>query len=151
MHLAHCPTLISMKPCKCWSRCSILPRIPSTSDRIFTAWLTRRCAASWMCPVTSLGVSSFAFFGDKDHEKICDCVTKVERHYRPRSRDGATAIFPYYRGNRGRNSRDFPRNPEQALSCFYCGKQGHFKRWCDTRKRDLARQGKDGASQPATK
>lgn len=89
--------------------------------------------------------------GDKHHEKIFDCVTKVERHYRPRSRDGATAISPYYRGNRGRNSRDFPRNPEQALSSFYYGKQGHFKRWCNTSKRDLARQERDGASQPATK
>ena len=56
--------------------------------------------------------------GDKDHEKIFDCVSKVEKHYRPRSCDGATAISPYYRGNRGRNSHDFPRNPEQALSCF---------------------------------
>ena len=91
------------------------------------------------------------FLGDKDHEKIFDCVTKVEKHYRSRSRDGATATSPYYRGNRERNSRDFPRNPEQALSCFYCGKQGHFKRWCNTRKRDLARQEKVGASQPATK
>ena len=45
-------------------------------------------------------------------------TTKVEKHYRPRSFDGATAISPYYRENRGRNSHDFPRNPEQALSCF---------------------------------
>ena len=86
--------------------------------------------------------------GDKDHGKIFDCVTKVEKHYRPRS---PTAISPYYRGNRGGNSHDFPRIPEQALSCFYCGKQGHFKRWCNIRKRDLARQKKDGTSQSATK
>ena len=56
--------------------------------------------------------------GEKDHEKIFDCVSKVEKHYRPRSCDGATAISPYYRGNWGRNSYDFPRNAEQALSCF---------------------------------
>ena len=49
---------------------------------------------------------------------LFDCVSKVEKHHRPRSCDGATAISPYYRGNRGRNSHDFPKNPEQALSCF---------------------------------
>ncbi len=62
--------------------------------------------------------------GDKDHEKIFDCVAKVGKLYRPRSRDGATAMSPYYRGNGGRNSRDFSRNSGQALSWFYCGKQG---------------------------
>ena len=95
--------------------------------------------------MTSLGASSFA--------KIFDCVAKVEKLYRPRPRDGTTATvhLSLYRGNRGRNSRDFPRNLGQALSYFYRGKQSHFKRWCDTRKRDLNMQEKDGASQSATK
>ena len=69
MHLAHCPTLLSMKCWTWWNRCSILPRIPSTSNRIFTTSLTRRCAASWMCPVTSLGASFFAFWGTKITKK----------------------------------------------------------------------------------
>ena len=45
MHLAHCPTLISMKCWTWWNRCSILPRIPSTSNRIFyhLAYQTVRC------------------------------------------------------------------------------------------------------------
>ena len=88
------------------------------------------------------------FLGDKDHEKVCNCVTMGEKHYRLRGRDGATAIAPYHRGC---NSRDFPRNPEQALSCFYCGEEGHFKRWCNTQKTHLAMQEKDGTSQSAMK
>ena len=42
--------------------------------------------------------------GDKDHEKSFDCVRKEEKDYRPRSRDKASAISPYYTGNRGCNS-----------------------------------------------
>ena len=53
-------------------------------------------------------------------------------------------------GGEGRNSCDFPRNPGQALNCFNCGKQGHFKRSCNIRKRDLAMQEKNGASQSTT-
>ena len=63
-------------------------------------------------------------------------------------------FFSYYRGNQGggegRNSCDFPRNPGQALSYFNCGKQGHFKRSCNSKKRDLAMQEKNGASQSST-
>lgn len=118
MHLAHCPTLISMKCWTWWNRCSILPRIPSTSNRIFyhLAYQTVRCKLD--VPSDQFRSLVLRLLGDKDHEKIFDCVSKVEKHYRPRSCDGATAISPYYRGNRGRNSHDFPRNPEQALSCF---------------------------------
>ena len=98
-------TFTSMKRWKCWSRCSILPRIPSPSDTIFNAWFTRRCAACWMCPVTSLGVSSFAFWATNIMEKSLILWQRWR----------STAISPYYRGNRGRNSHDFPKNPEQAL------------------------------------
>ena len=118
MHLVHCPTLISMKCWTWWNRCSILPRIPSTSNRIFyhLAYQTVRCKLD--VPSDQFRSLVLRLLGDKDHEKIFDCVSKVEKHYRPRSFDGATAISPYCRGNRGRNSHDFPRNPEQALSCF---------------------------------
>ena len=46
---------------------------------------------------------------------------------------------------------DTPKNSGQALNCFYCGKEGNFKRWCDTRKRDFAMREYNGASQSATK
>jgi len=39
--------------------------------------------------------------GHKDHEKSFDCVRKEEKDYRPRSRDEATAISPYYGGKLG--------------------------------------------------
>lgn len=35
--------------------------------------------------------------GNKDHEKIFDCVAKVEKHYRSRDRAGTAAVSPYYR------------------------------------------------------
>ena len=70
--------------------------------------------------------------GSKDHEKLFDCVAMVEKFYCQSNHGGATAMSPYNRGNWGRNSREFPRNLGQALSCFYCGKQGHFKRSCNT-------------------
>ena len=63
------------------------------------------------------------FLGDKDHEKIFDCVAKVS---------------PYYWEGRERNVRDFPSNPGRPMSCFYCGKLGHIKRFCEARKRDLS-------------
>ena len=47
--------------------------------------------------------------GDKDHQKIFDAVTKVEKHYRQKSRDGVT-MTPYDKGNRGRNPRDSASN-----------------------------------------
>ena len=49
--------------------CDMLLRIPSTSDRTFIAWFTRRCVASWMHPVTSLEASSFAFWATKTTRK----------------------------------------------------------------------------------
>lgn len=122
----------------------------SNLTRPWKPWLSR--------PWRVLSVPSDQFrslllrlLGHKDHKKIFDCVAKVEKHCRQRNRDRATAMSPYYRGNRGRNSRDFPRNPGLALSCFYCGKQDHFKRLFNTRKRDLAMQEKNGTSQSTTK
>ena len=51
-----------------------------------------------------LGVPSDQFrslvlrlLGDKDQEKIFDCVAKVEKLYRQRSCYGATAMSPYFR------------------------------------------------------
>lgn len=58
-----------MKCCNCWSHCSILLRIPITSDRSFITCFTRRCVARWMCLVTSLGASSFAFWATKTTRK----------------------------------------------------------------------------------
>lgn len=89
--------------------------------------------------------------GDKDHEKSL-IVWQRWRSLIARGVVMGPLLFPlYYRGSRGRNARDFPGSPGQALRCFYCGKQGHFKRWCNTRKIDLAMQEKNGASQSATK
>ena len=76
--------------------------------------------------------------GDKDHEKIFDCVVKVEKHYRLRDRARTAAVSPYYREGRERNVRDFPRNPGRPMSCFYCGRLGHIKRFCEAGKRDLS-------------
>ena len=53
--------------------------------------------------------------GDKDHEKIFDVVTKVEKHYRQKSRDGVT-MTPYDKGNRGRNPRDSASNCSQVVT-----------------------------------
>ena len=85
---------------------------------------------------------------DKDHEKIFDVVTKVEKHYRQKSRDGVT-MTSCDRGNRGRNPRDSARNC--SAGCYYCGKPGHFKVNCHQRKRDLVVEEKNGASQPPRK
>ena len=87
--------------------------------------------------------------GDKDHENIFDVVTKVEKHYRQKSRDGVT-MTTYDKGNRGRNPRDSARN--RSAGCYYCSKPGHFKVNCHQRKRDLlAMEEKNGASQPLKK
>ena len=86
--------------------------------------------------------------GDKDHEKIFDVVTKVEKHYRQKSRDGVMA--PYDKGNRGRNLRDSASN--RSAGCYYCGNFGHFRINCHQRERDLlAVEEKNGASQPLKK
>ena len=76
--------------------------------------------------------------GDKVHEKIFDCVAKVEKHYRSRDRAGTAAVSPYYWEGRKRNVRDFLSNPGRPMSCFPCCKLGHIKRFCEARKRDLS-------------
>ena len=69
LHLAHCPTLISMKCWTWWNRCSILPRIPSTSNRIFylLAYQTVRCKLD--VPSDQFRSLVLRLLGDKDHEK----------------------------------------------------------------------------------
>ena len=85
-----------------------------------------------------LDVPRDRLLGDKDHEKIFDCVVKVEKHYRLRDWARTAAVSPYYREGRERNVRDFPRNPGRPMSCFYCGRLGHIKRFCEAGKRDLS-------------
>ena len=52
--------------------------------------------------------------GDKDHEKIFDCMAKVEKHYRSRDRAGTAAVSPYYR-KAGREMSEISRETREGL------------------------------------
>ena len=71
----------------------------------------------------------FPLLGDKDHEKVLDVISKVEksnrRQYGRKSNSEA-------RGNRGNSSLSGP-----GLRCFYCNKLGHIRARCLKRKRDM--------------
>lgn len=72
--------------------------------------------------------------GDKDHEKVLDVVTKVEkRHARANQRSTATA------------SARRRVLPNTTLRCFYCGTSpGHFQAQCRKRKRETEEQQRAG-------
>ena len=55
--------------------------------------------------------------GDKDHEKIFDCVAKVEKHYRSRDRAG-TAAVSLLQGMPGEKCQRFPEKPGKAYVVF---------------------------------
>ena len=55
--------------------------------------------------------------GDKDHEKIFDCVTKAEKHYRPRSSDGPQ-LYPLITGKSGTQFPRFPKESRADLKLF---------------------------------
>lgn len=78
--------------------------------------------------------------GDKDHEKVFDIVTKVEKIYQRAGSQERPRMAPTYTP-RGRWLR-----PANAC-CFYCQKVGHFRAQCLKRKRDLGDFGeKQGSS-----
>ena len=72
-------------------------------------------------------------FGDKEHEKIFDIVTKVEKSYQRAGSRERPRMAPTY-------STDIPRGrwllPTNAR-CFYCQQVGHFRAQSLWRKRDL--------------
>ena len=71
--------------------------------------------------------------GDKDHEKVLDVVSKVEkRHARASQRSTAP---PSAR-------RRLP--PNTTLRCFYCGTPGHFQAQCRKWKRETEEQQRAG-------
>lgn len=68
--------------------------------------------------------------GDKDHERVLDVVTKVEKAYNKQSKADSRPA-PYRRYPNRLASGQVPR-------CYHCGKPGHFKVNCELRKRDTA-------------
>ena len=52
--------------------------------------------------------------GDKDHEKIFDCVAKVEKHYRSRDRPGPQLCLPIT-GKVGREMSEISRETREGL------------------------------------
>ena len=82
--------------------------------------------------------------GDKDHEKVLDIVSKVEKHYRRDSR-GKSGATPYER-----NTEHRPR--ASGVRCFYCHRFGHIRAHCLQRKKDMQGQaGKGQESHPLQK
>ena len=61
--------------------------------------------------------------GDKDHEKVLDIVSKVEKHYRWDGR-GKTGATPYEH-----NTEHRPR--ALGVRCFYCHRFGHIREGCE--------------------
>ena len=66
--------------------------------------------------------------GDKDHERVVDAVTKVEKQFQRRRQAG----------EQSRNFNQNRQNPyrRNAVRCFYCQRFGHMQLHCLQRKRD---------------
>ena len=71
--------------------------------------------------------------GDKDHEKVFDVLSKVEKSYDRDSRGD-------FRSPRGsyvtRRPRFMPGMTASAPRCFYCNRPGHFQAQCRKRQKD---------------
>ena len=72
-------------------------------------------------------------WGDKDHEKVLDIVTKFEKSHRKASREGVNRVLREARAPRLFNMR-----------CHLSNKRGHFRASCPERRPVPSREAKSG-------
>ena len=80
--------------------------------------------------------------GDKDHERVFDTVTKVEKNFRPKNRTTPGRFMGPSAGKAG----GFPRS--SGPRCFYCQNFGHLRANCFKR---IADQKANAENPPPTK